>query len=333
MNLHDGRAAGTPGRTKGGGAMRAVWLREFGGPEVLVPGAAPDPVAGEGQVLIDVAHANLTFVETQFRATGFGPFTGALPMIPGNGVGGTVAAVGPRVDPELLGRRVISTTGGSGGYAERATVPAAGLHLVPDGLALDAATALLADGRTARLLLETAAPAPGARVLVLAAAGGVGTLLVQLAANAGLHVLAAAGGPAKLALAAELGAAETLDYLRPDWTAGTAPVDLVLDGVGGTLGRTATTLLRPGGSLLNYGLAGGSWTDLSAEEIEARRITVLGLRPTPEAIRAATAHVLAEAAAHRLRPVIGRRFPLAQAADAHRAIESRATLGKTLLDI
>lgn len=313
--------------------MRAVWLREFGGPEVLVPGEAPDPAPGDGEVLIDVAHANLTFVETQFRATGLGPFSAALPMIPGNGVGGTVTAVGPGVDAELLGRRVISSTGGSGGYAERAAVPAAGLHPVPDGLALDTATALLADGRTARLLLETAAPARGSRVLILAAAGGVGTLLVQLAAHAGLHVVAAAGGPAKLALAAELGAAETLDYRQPGWTTRTAPVDLVLDGVGGALGRTAATLLRPGGHLLSYGLASGSWTDLPPDEIAARRLTVLTLRPTPDAVRAATAHVLAEAAADRLRPVIGRRFPLAQAADAHRAIESRATLGKTLLDV
>ncbi|KDN81650.1 zinc-binding dehydrogenase [Kitasatospora cheerisanensis] len=313
--------------------MRAVWLREFGGPEVLVPGEAPDPVAGEGQVLIGVAHANLTFVETQFRATGLGPFTGTVPMIPGNGVGGTVTAVGPGADPALIGRRVISSTGGSGGYAELAAVPAAGLHLVPDGLALDAATALLADGRTARLLLETAAPAPGERVLVLAAAGGVGTLLVQLATAAGLHVVAAAGGPDKLALAAELGAAETLDYRHPDWTAGATPVDLVLDGVGGAVGRAATTLLRNGGRLLSYGLAGGSWTELPEAEIRARGLTVLGLRPTPDAVRRATAHVLAEAAAHRLRPVIGRRFPLARAADAHRAIEARATLGKTLLDV
>lgn len=177
--------------------MRAVWLREFGGPEVLVPGAAPDPVPGEGQVLIDVAHANLTFVETQFRATGRGPFAGRLPMIPGNGVGGTVTALGPGADPGWLGRRVVSATGGSGGYAELAAVPAEGLHPVPDGLPLDAATALLADGRTARLLLETAAPAPGERVLVTAAAGGVGTLLVQLAtAHAAPTSSPPCGGPA-----------------------------------------------------------------------------------------------------------------------------------------
>ncbi|MFJ1751356.1 zinc-binding dehydrogenase [Kitasatospora sp. NPDC088134] len=313
--------------------MRAVWLREFGGPEVLTPGVAPDPEPGPGQVLIAVAHANLTFVETQFRATGLGPFTTALPMIPGNGVGGTVTAVGPGTDPAWTGRRVISSTGGSGGYAELATAPADGLYEVPDGLALDAATALLADGRTARLLLETAAPAPGERVLVLAAAGGVGTLLVQLATAAGAHVLAAAGGPRKTALAAELGAATTADYRQPDWTAPLAPVDLVLDGVGGPLGRAAADLLRPGGRLLSYGLAGGSWTDLPPAEAAARDLTVLTLRPTPERMRAATAHVLAEAAAHRLRPVVGRRFPLERAADAHRAIEARDTLGKTLLDV
>jgi NADPH2:quinone reductase len=76
--------------------VRAVWLTAFGGPEVLVPGDAPDPVPGPGQVVVEVAYVNITFVETQFRATGFGPFAGELPMIPGNGVGGTVAAVGPR---------------------------------------------------------------------------------------------------------------------------------------------------------------------------------------------------------------------------------------------
>ncbi|QKW22846.1 zinc-binding dehydrogenase [Kitasatospora sp. NA04385] len=313
--------------------MRAVWLKEFGGPEVLVAGVATDPVPGAGQVLVEVAHANLTFVETQFRATGLGPFTTALPMVPGNGVGGTVTALGPGVDAGWLGRRVVSSTGGSGGYAELAAVPADGLYPVPEGLALDAATALLADGRTARLLLETAAPASGERVLVTAAGGGVGSLLVQLATAAGAHVVAAAGGSRKLDLAAELGAAETVDYLQPDWTRGLAPVDLVLDGVGGTLGRTAADLLRDGGRILSFGLASGSWTDIPAEEATARALTVLILRPTPERIRAATAHVLAEAAEHRLRPVIGRRFPLERAADAHRAIESRETLGKTLLDV
>jgi NADPH2:quinone reductase len=84
--------------------MRAVWLREFGGPEVLVAGEAPDPVPGPGQVLVEVAFVNVTFVETQFRASGFGPVDAALPMIPGNGVGGVISKVGDGVDLALVGR-------------------------------------------------------------------------------------------------------------------------------------------------------------------------------------------------------------------------------------
>src|SRR4029079_17320765 len=99
----------------------------FGGPEVLVAGEAPDPEPGPGQVLIDVAFAGITFVETMFRATGAGPFRAEPPIVPGNGVGGTVAAIGDGVDPGLGGTRVVASTGGSGGYAERAAVDAAAL--------------------------------------------------------------------------------------------------------------------------------------------------------------------------------------------------------------
>ncbi|MGC4899600.1 alcohol dehydrogenase catalytic domain-containing protein [Micromonospora echinospora] len=113
--------------------MRAVWLREFGGPEVLVPGTAPDPAPGPGQVLVDVAHANITFVETMFRATGFGPFGAELPLIPGNGVGGTITELGPGVDPALAGRVVVTATGGTGGYAERVVVDQGAPVRVPAG--------------------------------------------------------------------------------------------------------------------------------------------------------------------------------------------------------
>jgi NADPH:quinone reductase len=126
-----------------------VWLREFGAPSVLVAGDAPDPVPGPGQVLIDVAYANITFVETQFRATGFGPVTARPPLIPGNGVGGVIAAVGPETDAGLAGRRVVTSLNGTGGYASRVVVDAAAPVPVPDGLPLDEAVALLADGRTA----------------------------------------------------------------------------------------------------------------------------------------------------------------------------------------
>src|SRR5882762_576167 len=115
--------------------MRAVWLKEFGGPEALVIADAPEPIAGPGQVLIETMYANITFVDTQIRA-GSGPFTPDLPMIPGNGVGGVITAA---ADQTLVGERVISATGGSGGYAERVAVDAAGVFAPPTAVGLDAA--------------------------------------------------------------------------------------------------------------------------------------------------------------------------------------------------
>ncbi|SBT49593.1 zinc-binding dehydrogenase [Micromonospora auratinigra] len=317
--------------------MRAVWLPRFGPPEVLVPGPAPDPRPGPGQVVIEVAHANLTFVETMFRATGFGPFPRDLPVIPGNGVGGRIREVGSDVDPALVGLAVVSATGGTGGYAERVAVPASAPLPVPDGLPLDAAVALLADGRTALLLARAAGLRPGERVLVEAAAGGVGTLLTQLATAAGARVVAAAGGAHKTALLRQRGLDVVIDYREPDWAervrAATGGVDVVLDGVGGPIARTAFDLLGPGGRMLSFGMAGGSWADLSPESAATRGITLLRPSAPPDELRALTARALAEGAAGRLRPLIGQRFPLEQAAAAHAAIESRATTGKTLLDL
>ncbi|MFF5203875.1 zinc-binding dehydrogenase [Micromonospora parva] len=317
--------------------MRAIWLREFGGPEVLVPGPAPDPVPGPGQVLIDVAHVNITFVETQLRSGRPGPFRLTPPLIPGNGVGGVITTVGSDVDPALTGRRVVSATGGSGGYAERAVVDASAPFEVPAGLALDDAVALLADGRTATLLVEAAGVRPGDRVLVEAAAGGVGSLLVQLAARAGAQVIGVAGGARKVDLLPGLGADLTADYRLPGWADqirdAVGGVDVVFDGVGGPIARTAFELLDPGGRMVSFGLASGGWSPVSAEDAAARHITLVRPDVPPARMRAYTDQVLAGAAAGQLRPLIGQRFPLERAADAHAAIEARATVGKTLLDV
>lgn len=316
--------------------MRAVWVCEFGGPEVLVPGEAPDPEAGPGQALVAVAYANITFVETQLRS-GTGPFTPTLPTIPGNGVGGTVRAVGPGVDPALVGRRVVTSTGGSGAYAELVAVAADGLVEVPPTLRLDDAVAVLADGRTATWLMRASGAGPGDRVLVTAAAGGVGTLLVQLATAAGAQVVAAAGGDRKLALTAKLGANVTVDYRRPDWTdrvrESVGGVELVLDGVGGALGRAAFGLLVEGGRMLSFGLASGTWTDVPEAEARLRGVRLLRPALAPADVRELTESALRAAADGRLHPVIGQRFELAQAAVAHAAIEARTTVGKTLLEV
>ncbi|MDA0180159.1 zinc-binding dehydrogenase [Solirubrobacter phytolaccae] len=254
--------------------------------------------------MIDVAYANITFVETQIRA-GNGPFPVNLPMIPGNGVGGW-----------LDGRRVVASLNGSGGYAEQAA--GGEVFEVPDGLALDDAVALLADGRTATLLTDAAAIQPGERVLILAAAGGVGTLLTQLALRAGAEVTGAASH-FKHDVVTSLGATATnYELKRPGRSS------LVFDGVGGEVARRAFEALEPGGRMLSYGLASGAWADISAEEAGARDVTLVRAgRPTREHTE--------RALRSGLRPVIGQRFALEEAAAAHAAIEARATTGKTLL--
>jgi NADPH2:quinone reductase len=308
-------------------------ISELGPPEVLVPAELPDPAVEPGQALVDVAVASVTFVETQVRA-GRPPHPAMAPRLPavlGNGVGGVVASVGDGADPALAGARVVTTTGGTGGYAARAAVPAAGLIEVPEGLDLADAVALLADGRTAIGLLRAAAVAQGETVLVAPAGGGVGTLLVQLAHGAGARVLAAARGERKLTLARELGADATVDYGEPEWTGRAGPIDVAFDGVGGPVGRAAFELVRPGGRFLPFGMASGAFTPLRPED-DARGVTVVrGARPSPEEMMELTRAALTEAAAGRLRPVIGQTFPLAGAADAHAAMEERRTIGKTLL--
>lgn len=306
--------------------MRAVVLRRFGPPERLVAEDVPAPRPAAGEVLVDVRFAGITFVETQIRA-GRPPhpsMSPALPVVLGNGVAGLV------MDGDGPGRRVVTTTAGTGGYAEHVAVGADLPLEVPAGLDLAEALALLADGRTALSLMASAEVQPGESVLVLAAAGGVGSLLVQLARDAGGHVIAAAGGERKLALARELGAQRAVDYTREGWTAATGPVDVVFDGVGGATGAAAHGLLRGGGRDIHFGMASGAFTSLDGEARPDVRI-VRGVPLTPDRMRALSDEALALAAAGRLRPVIGQTFALGRAADAHAAIEARATVGKTLL--
>ncbi|MDR8413576.1 zinc-binding dehydrogenase [Nonomuraea sp. 3-1Str] len=313
--------------------MRAVVMDRFGGPEVLRIREVEDPVSGPGQVLVAVDYAGITYVETQVRA-GRGPAAHQrppLPRIPGNGVGGRVSAVGLGADAALVGRTVVTTTGGTGGYAELAVARAEDLVPVPAQVALRDAVALLADGRTAVLLHRQAEVRPGEWVLVEAAAGGVGSLLVQLAAASGAKVVGAARGPGKEALVTSLGALAYVDYSRPGWEREVAEmsggVDLVFDGVGGVVGAQGMRAVRPGGRARVYGMASGSWTEPEAH------VTLVpdGGVPTPAQIRALAEEALAHAAAGRLRPIIGQTYPLSEAAQAHRAIEARATIGKTLL--
>ncbi len=318
--------------------MRAVVLNRFGPPSELVLVEVPDPVPGSGQVIVAVAAVSITFVETQIRS-GHPPHPAmapALPVILGNGVGGVIAAVGADVEAGLIGRRVVTTTGGSGGYAELVAVQPADVIDVPETLEMQTATALLADGRTALALVEAAAVRPGETVLVEAAAGGVGSLLVQLARRAGATVVGAAGGSRKVAVATELGADVAVDYAAKDWPERildlAGHVDVVFDGVGGLVGQAAFGLLRDGGRCCTFGMASGEFTSIAGDVAASRRITVLrGVPVSAERMRELSRRALDDAAGGGLRPLIGQTYPLSAASDAHAAIEARATIGKTLL--
>ncbi len=314
--------------------MRATLLREFGPPDRLQPVTLPDPHPDDGEVAIATELAGVTFVETQIRA-GRPPRPDMLPDLPvvlGNAVGGVVAEVGSGVDVTLVGRRVICSLRGGGGYAQLALAPASALIEVPDDLALRDAVALVADGRTALLAIRSLRPAAGERVLVLPAGGGVGSLLVQLAHNQAAIVLAAAGGHRKLDLARSLGADLTIDYRREDWWKSIDPVDIVIDGVGGTAGRAAFEQLRPGGRMLRLGMASGAFTAINDQDAAAQQVTLVQTTPpNPSTLRDLAREALELSARGKLQATIGQTFALEHAEDAHAAIEERTTIGKTLL--
>jgi NADPH:quinone reductase len=322
--------------------MLVVEVSRFGGPEVLTARQAPDPAAGPGQAVVRTAAADVLLLDATIRsgrATDFFPIR--PPYVPGNGVAGQVISAGDGVDPSWVGRAVVAHTGASGGsdgYAERAVVPAADLIPVPPGLALPAAAALLHDGATAFGLLETAAIKPGDWVLVTAAGGGMGVLLVELARAAGGRVIGAARGGVKLGLVRQAGAEAAVDYSEPGWTARVRELtagrgaDVVFDGAGGRLGQAAFEVTAPGGWFSAHGMSDGGFARLDVQEAAGRGITVRGIEPhEPATFRRLAAAALAEAAAGRLKPVIGQTFPLARAADAHAALEARAAVAKTLL--
>ncbi|SDQ28656.1 zinc-binding dehydrogenase [Actinopolyspora saharensis] len=313
--------------------MRAVQAQEFGGPEVLkrVELDPPEPAVGAAVVAVhavDVLGLDIA-IRSGDAAESFGV---APPYVPGDGVAGTVVAVGDGVDRQLVGRRVVTTTGTQGAYAERVAVSAEDLVTVPDGLRLAAAAALVHDGRTALALIEAAAIRPGERVLVVPAGSGLGLMLVQLARLAGGTVVAAARGAEQLAAATAAGATRVVDAASSDWTVQLGEsVDVVLDGVGEATGCAAFEVIASGGRYLSYSGKPGPEPD----EARRRDVTLFGTEVvhlgSSGATRRLTERVLGEAAAGRVRPVIGSIFPLEDAAEAHAAFERGGLVGRTLI--
>lgn len=328
--------------------MHAIRQYEFGPAGVLRHEQVPDPQPGPGQLRIAVQASGVHLVDTKIRAgEAGGPFPlPELPMTPGREVAGRVDAVGPGVDEAWIGRRVVVHLGmASGGYAELAVAAADAVHEIPGTLTSATAVAMIGTGRTTLAILEAGPPSADDVVVVPAAAGGIGNLLVQAARDAGATVVGLTSGAGKVARVRELGATIALDYDDPGWAeqarqrlAG-RPATLVQDGVGGAVGRAALELLGPRGRLVLFGWSAGTATALDATDVIGRGITVTGaIGPRVLAgpggvggLRAWETAALDAAAAGRLRPLVGPPFPLARAADAHDALASRATVGKTVL--
>ncbi|MFD5064886.1 zinc-binding dehydrogenase [Streptomyces sp. NPDC058394] len=331
--------------------MHAVRLHTFGPAEHLTYETTDDPVPGPGQVRIAVAAAGVHLLDTALREGMTGPFPAPaeLPTVPGREVAGTVEMLGGSTDPGLLGNRVVAHLGTApSGYAELAVTDADRLHRIPPGLDEAEAVAMIGTGRTTLGILQFTDLGPDSIALVPAAAGGIGTLLVQYAKNAGATVIGLAGGPAKTAAVRANGADLAVDYTLPDWPRRVrAHLDglgrgatVVYDSVGGVTGRAAVDLLGKGGQHIVFGWSGeglhnGSPLTFTDEELTERGITsesVLGPAMMQKAggLRVLEERALAEAAAGRLRPAV-QRFPLAEAAAAHRALETRGTMGKVVL--
>lgn len=323
--------------------MQAIQQARFGSADELRLVTLADPEPREGQVRIAVAAAGVHLLDTTLRAgcaAGPAPLP-ELPAIPGREVAGVVDAVGPGVDAVWLGRHVVAHLGAAGGgYAELATAPVGSLHQVPGDLDPAEAIAMIGTGRTAAGVVEAVRMTADDTVLVLAAAGGLGSLLVQIGLVTAGRVIGAAGGPDKTARVRELGAT-AVDYREPGWTAAVEaatpghPVTVVLDGVGGVLGRQALELLAPGGRHVLLGWSSGAPTELTATDVVARGLTVTSaigprLLQRPGGLRPLERRALAALAAGQLRPLLTD-FPLAEAAAAHRALEGRSTVGKVVL--
>ncbi|MEU1401367.1 zinc-binding dehydrogenase [Streptomyces sp. NPDC005728] len=323
--------------------MHAVRLYAFGPAENLILTEAEDPVPGPDEVRIAVAAAGVHLLDAALREGHQGPLPEppALPTVPGREVAGTVDACGDGVDGAWLGRRVVAHLGfAPGGYAELAVTGAERLHEIPESLGFAEAVAMIGTGRTALGIAQFAEPGPDDVVVVPAAAGGIGTLLVQYAKNAGAVVIGLAGGPEKTARVRANGADLAVDYTDPDWPAkvrahlGGRPATLVYDGVGAAVAREAVALLGPGGRHLVFGWsAEGIGEGRQGYHVEGVSESVLGPAMLQRAggLRALELRALTEAGRGRLRPAVTR-FPLSEAAAAHRALETRGTIGKVVLE-
>ncbi|GAB6938322.1 quinone oxidoreductase family protein [Isoptericola variabilis] len=325
--------------------MHAVVARAAGGPEVLEYVEQPDPAPGAGELLVRVAAAGVNFIDTYRRA---GVYPMSYPHVVGVEGAGTVEEVGDGVEGFAVGDEV-AWNEAPGSYAELAVVPAANAVRVPAGLDLVTAAALPLQGMTAHYLVaSTFEVGPGHDVLLTAGAGGVGLLATQLAVARGGRVITTVSSPEKAALSSAAGAAHTVDYAAMDDIATELPavvrdltdgrgVHVVYDGVGRATFDASLASLRPRGTLVLFGGASGQVPPFDPQRLNSggslylTRPTLGHYLLTRGELEWRASEVLGAAAAGDLDVRIGERLPLAEAAQAHRALEGRATTGKVLL--
>ncbi|HEV7368710.1 quinone oxidoreductase family protein [Arenibaculum sp.] len=324
--------------------MKTVRLTRFGGPDALEVVDVPTPVPAEGEILVRVRAAGINFFETLMLDDRYA-VTPELPAAPGVEVAGVVEAHGAGVAEPRVGARVavplFATGRPYGGYAEYVAVDAGSAVPLPDDLAFEDAAALLVQGLTALHALRRSPP-EGKAVLVTAAGGGVGTLLVQLARAAGAGmVIAAAGSQDKRDLARSLGADVAVDYTAPDWAGrvraatGDAGVDVVYDFVGGGLTSACLDALAPGGELVfgalgRFEVAAAGLERAFARSQALRGFVLLALLDPARAGRD-VADLFGRASRGELRVMRGGSYPLEHAAQAHQAVKDRRTSGKVVL--
>ncbi|HZN97324.1 MAG TPA: quinone oxidoreductase [Gemmatimonadales bacterium] len=320
--------------------MKAIRVSRTGGPEVLQLEDVPDPIPGPGEAVVRLEAIGVNFVEIYHRR---GLYSSQLPFTPGSEGAGTVASVGPDVTGLRPGDRVASVNL-LGSYAELARAAAERLVLLPEKVDLRTAAAAMLQGLTAHYLATSTYPLkPGDWCLIHAAAGGVGLLLCQIARDRGARIIGTVSTPAKAELARAAGAHEVVRYTEQDFvsearrTTGGRGVSVVYDSVGKTTFEGSLNSLAPRGMLVLFGQSSGPVPPVDPQLLNSKgslfltRPTVTHYSATKEELGARASDLFQWVMAGALKVRIDRTFPLAQAAEAHRALEGRGTTGKVLL--
>ncbi|MGQ0550284.1 MAG: quinone oxidoreductase family protein [Armatimonadota bacterium] len=320
--------------------MKAIRVHAPGGPEVLQYEDAPMPEPQAGQALVRVEAIGVNFIDIYHRS---GQYKLSLPFIPGREGAGTVTAVAPGVTEVAVGDRV-AWAEVAGSYSEVVAAPAARLVKVPSGGSAESAAAAMLQGMTAHYLVHSTYPLrSGQTALVHAAAGGVGLLLTQMAKRIGARVIGTVSTEAKARLARDAGAGEVILYTQQDFEAETKRltdgrgVQVVYDSVGKTTFEKSLNVLAPRGYLVLFGQSSGAAAPVDPQILNAKgslfltRPTLGHYTATRDELQQRAGDVFKWMQSGELRVRIDRRFPLAQAAEVHRALESRQTTGKVLL--